>query len=226
MNNLSIDSIYGIGPCLNAYAPLFLQHQLWGRVFGFFLKSDGTLSKEAPSVYSMIRKTQKGDSDAFRRIIERYQSHVSKLLWRFTRDKNTHEELVQECFVQVYLSLKTYKKRAPFEHWISRIATRVGYRYWKQSQRHTHASLNDNDWDTVSENPISSLQAAELVHTILAKLSPRDRLVLTLRYLEQCSVKETARRTGWTVSLVKVQAHRAMLKLRKILNDSEIEFEG
>ncbi|MHC4555475.1 MAG: RNA polymerase sigma factor, partial [Planctomycetota bacterium] len=58
-----------------------------------------------------IRQAQNGDQDAFRRIMERYQPHVSKLLWRFTRDKNSHEELVQESFVQAYLSLHTYKAR-------------------------------------------------------------------------------------------------------------------
>lgn len=177
---------------------------------------------------SDVRKAQNGDEDAFRRIMERYQPHVSKLLWRFTRDKNTHEELVQESFVQAYLSLHTYKTRAPFEHWLSRIVTRTGYRFWKQHKRYSYVSLQDNDWKQLPDGSPDSLtprQAAELVHNLLAKLPPRDRLVLTLRYLDQCSVVETARRTGWTSSLVKVQTHRAKQKLKKLLQDTNIEFE-
>ena len=68
-------------------------------------------------------------------------------------------------------------------------------------------------------------QAAELVHHLLSKLPPRDRLVLTLRYLDQCSVSETAQRTGWSLSLVKVQTHRAKQKLKKMLKNTDIEFE-
>ena len=176
-----------------------------------------------------VRRAQNGDQDAFRRIMERHQQHVSKLLWRFTRDKNSHEELVQESFVQAYLSLHTYKAKAPFEHWLSRIATRAGYRFWKQNKRHAHLSLIDKDWEQFPDkqpDPTSSKQAAELVHHLLSKLPPRDRLVLTLRYLDQCSVAEVAQRTGWSLSLVKVQTHRAKQKLKKLLENTNIEFEA
>lgn len=176
-----------------------------------------------------IQRSQNGDPEAFRRLVERYQGRVSKLLWRFTRDKNTHEELVQESFVQVYLSLRSYKKKAPFEHWLTRIVTRVGYRFWKQSSRHTNTSLQEADCRHLVQgqtDPLDARQAAELVHVLLAKLPSRDRLVLTLRYLEQCSVEETARQTGMSQSLVKVQTHRAKKKLKKILKSLDIEFES
>ena len=188
--------------------------------------------KEAPPVrfpeVQDVHKSKNGDADAFRRLVEQHQGHVSKLIWRFTRDKNSHQELVQETFVEAYLSLHSYKMQAPFEHWISRIATRVGYRYWKQLKRHPHVSLQDNDWDQIVEKQPESISpdgAAEIVHRCLAELPPRDRLILTLRYLEQCDVEETARRSGWSKSLVKVQTFRAKQKLKKILEKSNIQFE-
>lgn len=175
-----------------------------------------------------VQKSKNGDADAFRRLVEQHQEHVSKLIWRFTRDKNSHQELVQESFVEAYLSLHSYKAQAPFEHWLSRIATRVGYRYWKQMQRHPHMSLQDNDWQEIAEkqpDAIGAEEAAQLVHQCLSELPPRDRLVLTLRYLEQCDVEETAQRTGWSLSLVKVQTYRAKQKLKKLLDKTNIEFE-
>ena len=60
-------------------------------------------------------------------------------------------------------------------------------------------------------------EAADLVHHLLAQLRPRDRLVLTLRYLEGCDVAQTAQRTGWTMSMVKVQTMRAKSRLEKLL---------
>ena len=199
------------------------------RIAFFSLK---TQDDQPPAVqsadYDDIRESQNGDSDAFRRLVERHQAHVSKLLWRFTRDKTSHEELVQESFVQAYLSLHSYKANAPFEHWLSRIATRVGYRYWKQSKRHAHASLQDSEWETMSEDrmdPMSPEDAGHFVHQCLAKLPPRDRLILTLRYLEQCNVEEAARRTGWSQSLVKVQTYRAKQKLKKLLEKTDIQSE-
>lgn len=195
----------------------------------FSLKSQNNkFSQVRFSDHEDVQKSQNGDSDAFRRLVERHQKHVSKLMWRFTRDKNSHQELVQESFVEAYLSLHNYKARAPFEHWLARIATRVGYRYWKQLKRQTHLSLQDSDWEQISEkqpDSISPEEAAEVVHRCLSELPPRDRLVLTLRFLEQCDVEETAQRTGWTTSLVKVQTYRAKQKLKKLLEKTNIEFE-
>ena len=78
-----------------------------------------------------IRNTLDGDEDAYKRLIERYQQKIASMMWRFSRNRNTHEELVQDVFVEVYLSLANYAQKSPFSHWLSRVATRVGYRYWK-----------------------------------------------------------------------------------------------
>jgi len=175
-----------------------------------------------------IRQSQQGDSDAYRRLIERHQDHISKLLWRFTRDKNEHEELVQETFVQAYFSLPTYQVRAPFEHWLTRIATRVGYRFWKDRARHQHAELLDDEWDAMAQldsRQTNPQEAAQFIHRLLSQLPARDRLVLTLRYLEQCDVAETARRTGWNPTMVKVQTHRAKQKLKKLAEKADIQIE-
>lgn len=178
--------------------------------------------------YDDIRRSRQGDSNAYRRLVERHQAHIGKLLWRFTRDQNNHEELVQETFVQAYLSLRTYKAKAPFEHWLTRIATRVGYHFWRDQARHQHADLLDSDWDALAEpaEPASGpAEAAEFLHRLLSQLPARDRLVLTLRYLEQCDVAETARRTGWNPTMVKVQTHRAKQKLKKLAEKADMEIE-
>lgn len=168
-----------------------------------------------------VRQSRQGDSDAYRRLIERHQEQVSGILWRFSRDRLVHEELVQDVFVEAYMSLRSYRGKAPFEHWLARIATRVGYRYWKQmARRRETENFTVEEWDQVAEESAEQMdpsEAASLVYRLLAQLPPRDRLVLTLRYLEACDVAETARRMGWTRGMVKVQALRAKKKLEKLI---------
>ena len=220
-------SFVGTWGCKKPIISVFLQ-SLGLDSLQFSLKAPKNISIDRDSEFDNIQKARDGDEDAFRQIMEDYQPHVSKLLWRFTRDKNAHEELVQESFVQAYLSLHTYTAKAPFEHWLSRIATRAGYRFWKQSKQQSYISIMDNDWEQTEQEQTDAMtpqQAAELVHNLLAKLPPRDRLVLTLRYLDECSVQETAQRTGWTPALVKVQTHRAKQKLKKLLKNTDIQFE-
>jgi RNA polymerase sigma-70 factor (ECF subfamily) len=172
-----------------------------------------------------VRQSCQGDPEAYRRLIERHQEYVGRLLWRFSRDRRVHEELVQDVFVEAYLSLSQYRGKAPFAHWLSRIATRAGYHHWKQVARQKkRESFTLEEWDQVPDDSpemMDASQAAELVHRLLAQLRPRDRLVLTLRYLEGCDVAETAQRTGWTKSMVKVQSRRARKKLEKLLTGLE-----
>ena len=179
-------------------------------------KTNASLSAELEDV----RLSRQGDSDAYTRLIKQHQSQVSRILWRFSRDSLVHEELVQDVFVEAYLSLGSYREKAPFGHWLSRIATRIGYRYWKQiARRHETESFSLTEWDQLPDKSPDEMdpgQAADLLHRLLGQLRPRDRLVLTLRYLEGCDVAETARRTGWTKSMVKVQSLRARKRLEKL----------
>ncbi len=168
-----------------------------------------------------VHRSRQGDSDAYQCLIKRYQGHVSKIMWRFSRDRRVHEELVQDVFVEAYMSIHSYRQKAPFSHWLAKIATRVGYRYWRQQARRRRTkTFSLEEWDQLPDEPVATMdpsRAGELVHRLLAQLRPRDRLVLTLRYLEGCDVTETARRTGWTKSMVKVQTMRARNRLEKLL---------
>lgn len=165
-----------------------------------------------------------GDSQAYKRIVKKHQDHIARIMWKFTRDSGAHEELVQDVFVEAYLSLRTYKAQAPLSHWLARIASRVGYHYWKHQDRKQeteHFTLEE--WDQLAQpddvDQIDPTAAANLLHKLLAQLPPRDRLVLTLHHLEGCSVQETMQRTGWTKSMVKVQTWRAKKKLKKLLTE-------
>lgn len=166
-----------------------------------------------------------GDQQAYRRLVERYQQPIAELLWRFCRQTIIHEELVHDTFVEAYFSLRTYEQKAPLLHWLRRIATRVGYKYWKKReqnrQQHPFSIGSPGELEQVREPPDEAAAAAERLAGLLDQLAPRDRLVLTLLYWEGCSVAEAAGLTGWTEALVKVQAHRARKRLRKLLDEAE-----
>ncbi|MBL7219687.1 MAG: RNA polymerase sigma factor [Phycisphaerae bacterium] len=176
-----------------------------------------------------IRATLAGDGEAYSRLICKYQNEISARMWRFSRDRRELEELVHDVFVEAYVSLKGFKARAPFSHWLNRIATRVGYRLWKKLKRRGEREAPLQDWDqflqTDPQEPWEPREAAEMVHTLLAQLRPRDRLVLTLMYLDELSVNEIAERTGWSKTMVKVQVHRARNRLKALMADLGIDRE-
>ena len=162
-----------------------------------------------------------GDQEAFRRIVERHQAAIAMQIRRFTRDANERDGLVHDVFVEAYFSLSKFRSRSPLEHWLRKIAVRVGYRFWQRRARAARSPLlSSEQWnrlrDSVAE-PLANTAAAELVHDLLAMLSPPDRLVLTLIYLDGCSISEAAERAGWTTIGTKVRASRARQKLRTLI---------
>lgn len=139
-------------------------------------------------------------------------------MWRFSRDPTVCEELVQEVFVEAYFSLKSYRGQAPFLHWLKKIGTRVGYRFWKE-QAKKKALMPLTDFDAIGKNQTEAVDpsvAAEILHSLLARLPRADRLVLTLMYFERYSTSQIAAQMGWSQAMVKMRAFRARKKLKTI----------
>jgi len=167
-----------------------------------------------------VRAASGGDGDAYRRIVDRHQDTIARRMVRFTRDPQMLEELVHDVFVEAYFSLPRYRGEAPLEHWLQRIATRVGYRYWTRRGKESATSLDVRLHDPPAESCEPARESADEVAVVLERLAPRDRLVLTLLYLESRSVAEAADHAGWSESMVKVQAHRARKRFRRLLEQS------
>ncbi len=128
---------------------------------------------------------------------------------------------MQQVFVDAYFSLKTYRGDAPLLHWLRKIATRTGYRYWREKTRESvETTLPDSDVleqiAAAQDDEIDPTEAAAVLQGLLARLPADDRLVLTLMYFDECSTLEIAERMGWSRAKVKTQALRARRRIKEI----------
>ena len=168
-----------------------------------------------------MRAAQCGDAAAYSRIIRRYQPLLCRRMMHFARGKAEVEELVHDVFVEAYFSLPKFREDAPFDHWLQRIATRVGYRYWKRLRKRRKLEerpleLAGNVAAAEIDSELDAAEAADALSALLDQLSPRDRLVVTLLHVEGRTVEETATLTGWSRTMVKVQACCASRKVAQI----------
>ncbi len=169
-----------------------------------------------------IRASLAGDEGAYAALIEHYQERVTRLMWRFSHDLNTHEELVQEVFVQAYMSLSKFARKAPFEHWLCSIGTNIGYKFWKTQKRERDNKVNFETFDLVearesSEDDSQKHELADKLYEALAMLDTDDRLVLTLMYYEELEGREIAGRMGWSYTATRMRISRARKKLRALI---------
>ena len=154
-----------------------------------------------------------GDRDAFGELVRRYQQRVFRLAGRFFRRPEDVEEVAQETFLTAWSKLHTYAGRAPFEHWLTRVCTRCCYA--RLRRRPEPEPVADADLRVEPGAPAARLELERL----LARLEPADRVVLLLLDGEGWSTAEIAERLGWTRTNVKVRAHRARARLRRLVEE-------
>jgi RNA polymerase sigma-70 factor, ECF subfamily len=172
-----------------------------------------------PSEQDDLARSLLGDGEAYSRIIARHQVAIARRLRAFERQPRIIEELVQEVFVEAYHGLAGFRADGEFAAWLGRIATRIGYRYWKRRAREP-VVRNAEWWRELPAAPGKELtpsRAAEVVQALLERLPPRDRLVLLLLYVEGHPIPEAAKILGWSQTMIRVQAFRARTKLSSLL---------
>jgi RNA polymerase sigma-70 factor (ECF subfamily) len=168
-----------------------------------------------------------GDAASFEPLVQKYSPRVFATARRYARRESEVEDIVQEVWLKAFQKLNGFRGEAPFEHWLMRLAVRTCYDFLRGHQRNRETSFSElsepeSDWlerfvsqsDTASEHADA---ARQLIERIIEQLSPSARLIITLLEIEERSVKEIAKLTGWSVPLVKVRAFRARAEMRKLL---------
>ena len=175
----------------------------------------------------LITAVLKGDAASFEPLVRKYSPRVFATARRYARRESEVEDIVQEVWLKAYQKLKSFRGEAPFEHWLMRLAVRTCYDFLRSHQRNRESSFSElsepeEDWlERFIHHPEAARDdaaaARQLVQRVLQQLSPPARLVITLLEIEDRSVKEISKLTGWSVPLVKVRAFRARAEMRKIL---------
>jgi RNA polymerase sigma-70 factor (ECF subfamily) len=175
----------------------------------------------------LIAAVLKGETASFEPLVQKYSPRVFATARRYARRESEIEDIAQEVWLKAFHKLKSFRGDAPFEHWLMRLAVRTCYDFLRGHQRNRESSFSDlsepeNDWlDRYAAQPESASEhadaAKQLIDRILAQMSPPARLIITLLEIEERSVKDISKLTGWSVPLVKVRAFRARAEMRKIL---------
>lgn len=176
----------------------------------------------------LIAAVLKGDAASFEPLVEKYSPRVFATARRYARRESEVADIVQEVWLKAFEKLRSFRADAPFEHWLMRVAVRTCYdslRAHRRNRETTFTELTEpeGDWlDRFVSQPETAREDAEaarqLVGRLMEELSPAARLIITLLEIEERSVKEISKLTGWSMPLVKVRAFRARHEMRKVLS--------
>ena len=201
------------------------------------LRQWGKQSVVAPeklSNYDLIVKCQEGakpDRVAFAELLNRYQSHVDRILYHFAPDWQDRADLAQEVWIRVYRNIKRLNEPVKFRGWLSRIATNLFYDELRKRKRVSHPISLDAprrvddgeiEWDIVSDYPspdddLATREFYERLKVAIADLPEAFRTTIILREIEGLAYEEIAEMTGVSLGTVKSRIARARGKLQTVL---------
>lgn len=174
----------------------------------------------------LVAAVLRQDEDAARELVRSLYPLVAKLVRAHRPARSAEEDLCQMIFIKIMQNLSQFSGKAPLEHWVSRIAIntcinqiqaeKVRPELREADLSEEQVAVIQNLAATTAElAPDQSFASRELVEHLMNALKPAERLVIDLLYLQQRSVTEIQRLTGWSGALVKVRAFRARQKMKK-----------
>ncbi len=159
----------------------------------------------------LLDAARAGDLDAFEALVRRHQRKVYTLAWHGVRDQMAAEEIAQDVFLQLHAALPRIESGAHLGAWLRRTASHRVIDALRA--RRLSRSIEDIAEPQVDAAPSDPL-ADRLVHRALARLAPRARVVVMLRYMDDLAPTEIADTLDMSLNTVKSHLRRGLLVLR------------
>ena len=176
---------------------------------------------EQTDLSNIINRSRQGDHKAFAELIRMHQRYAHDLALRLLLVDNDAREVTQDAFVRVWQHLPRYDERVKFTTWLYTIITnlcldvlRARRRKQKLFSPSTPEHIPDShDIETLHDNA----QLIARIRSLTSRLTEMQRLVFTLRDLQDLSVDEVREITGMSANTIKTHLCNARRSIRSLL---------
>ncbi len=190
--------------------------------------AQGPLTEQSPQEQELLARVRTGQTDAFAKIVQRYQDRIFNTCWRISGNLEDARDLTQETFLKAFERLDTFKAQSAFYTWLFRIAVNLAISFKRSGARRRTVSLDNLTEGTQARNlsqrtgavaseassTASSLETQRLVVAALQSLDDEFRAVVVLRDIEGLGYHEIGEILEIPYGTVKSRLHRARQAIR------------
>jgi RNA polymerase sigma-70 factor (ECF subfamily) len=179
---------------------------------------------DAAEEEARVAASQRGDTLAFNRLVLKWERPIYNLTLRLLQDEDEAAEATQEIFLLAFKYIHQFRREARFSTWLYRIAANHCTSRLRQRPVATHVSLDDQDEEAslgrslpVQESPEKEYLREEnrrRVTRALAQLSPEQRIVVELKFLQDLKFEEIALIVQAPLSTVKTRLYSGLENLK------------
>ncbi len=173
----------------------------------------------------LIERYRAGEHEAFEALVRRYRQELFHFLIRFTGSRAAAEDVFQEAFLQVHLSIDTFDTSRRFKPWLFTIAANKARDYHRKHGRHHALSLSDSVGEEGDgqrfvdlldagmdgpDEPLADAERSHFVRQTVDDLPGHLREILLLAYFQKMSYSQIADTLGIPLGTVKSRLHAAV----------------
>jgi len=186
---------------------------------------------EKEQLSAIVRGVQQGNQDAATALYNACYQELYYYIFKTVNDQSLAEDLLQETFMEIYMTIGNLQEPAAYVNWSRQIAYHKCTAYFKK--RHDLLADEDEDGHSIFDNieedraefiPDEALDKEDFkktIHGIINALPEEQRSAILLRYFEEVSVKEIAEIQGVSEGTVKSRLNYG----RKAIKDGVEAYE-
>jgi RNA polymerase sigma-70 factor, ECF subfamily len=170
----------------------------------------------------LIADTLKGDSQAFGKLVEKYQDRLYNTLVHIIGNVEDARDIVQESFVQAFVKLDSFRGMSAFYTWLYRIALNMAAGHQRRQRsiasleyKHEQNGMDPMDKGKTPSEQLEKKELAQQVQSALQLLSDEHRIILVLREIGGSSYETIAELLDLPVGTIRSRIHRARMQLRE-----------
>jgi RNA polymerase sigma-70 factor (ECF subfamily) len=189
-----------------------------GTIVAAATSSGADASRGRDDVQDAVEACQRGEREAFDRLVVRYQREVYRLCYRYVNNHEDANDLTQEVFLRAWRAIGRFKGRSAFSTWLYRIAVNacLNFRAVRRVPvRELPEALADPSADASAR--MERDDEARRVREAVSRLPEKQRATLILKVYHDMTHQEVAEVLGSTVGTAKANFFHALGNLRKLV---------
>ncbi len=191
--------------------------------------------KEVPDGL-LVGQALEGDQYAFEVLVTRYQQQLVGLIQGFLKDHDQSYDILQQVYLQLYLSLPILFRNVSLKGWLFQVARNRCLDELRKRRRRPEVSFSAIEHEDGEEGPSSlealpdreplqeeMIESSELyvsLHAAIGSLPLKFRSIVHLRYFRQLTFAEIGRTLNMQETTVKTYFYRSLPLLRRALTSN------
>lgn len=172
-----------------------------------------TLPAAGPDDTTWVEACRRGERDAFRVAVERYQQRAYRVALRLLGDPAAAQDAAQESFFKAYRALARYDTSRPFLTWLLRIVVNTSLDAVRRRREQPSSELDELEGEATADGRLAASETREAVNRALARLPDEYRTALVLKDVEGFDYETISEIVGDSVPALKIRVIRARAKL-------------